>query len=252
MIYKFFKYNNFLLESLIKRQLYFAKVEAFNDPFEGFFRLSITEDIKEQKEVAASYVSPNKEYIEKYLDKKDELEYRINKPYEFQYKNNGICCFTNEVNRFNVLMWAHYTNSGKGVCIGFDEDIQFTHINDGIESFIPKARRVEVTYIPEDSPPSCHPLDPNRLKPAKLLEIKSGAWNYEKEIRFICNQHGLCTFEANKLKVIYLGYNLDENQKETMYSIVNQYGYNDLDIYEITLEKNSFKLHPNRVNKPER
>lgn len=251
MIYKFFIYNNFLLESLIKRQLFFAKVEAFNDPFEGIFRLSITENIKEQQKVTASYISPTKECLEQYQNKKDKLENRINRPYEFQYNNNGVCCFTNKENRFNILMWAHYTNSGKGVCIGFDEDIQFIHINDGIESIIPRARKVEVTYIPENSPPSCHPLDSDRLKPDNLLEIKSGAWGYEKEIRFICNQHGLCTFDPNKLKEIYLGYSLDESQKSTINSIVNQYGYNDLDIYEITLEKNSFKLHPNKVNKPE-
>ena len=242
MLYKFFKYSEFLLSSIINGQLYFSKVEDFNDPFEARFRYKIDNlNKKELERTIAEFISPNSDIIQKYIDSPYELEQRLNKINDYQYDNKGVCCFTSLSNLLNVYMWAHYANSSKGVCIAFDESLHFVH-KECIEkhSFIADPQKHAVKYISHF--PKCNPLDKDHFKPADLLILKQEAWQNEEETRFISPKHGLHYFEKNKIKAIYFGSGLNKDKKKTISSLVEMLPYKNVQLYDIVLKENTFEL----------
>lgn len=250
MLYKFFKYSNFLLDSLTNNRLYFANVEDFNDPFEARFRYKIENlNKKELKNLIIQRISAKAECIEKYLSSPYKLEQKINYLNQYRYENNGVCCFTSYKNLLSVYMWAHYANANKGICIAFDDDIQFVHEADGLNGTrITSPQRYEVKYITEY--PQCNPLDIKHFKPQDLLILKQKAWENEEEIRFISPKIGLHYFEKSKIKSIYFGCRLNKEERNTIYSILQNSSYNNVEIYDIILREESFQLDC-RAIKPE-
>ena len=56
------------------------------------------------------------------------------KIFKNQYEEDiGICCFS--FNPKSILMWSHYTNNHKGVCLKFDykQDIEGFRVSSPVE-----------------------------------------------------------------------------------------------------------------------
>ncbi|RVT45305.1 DUF2971 domain-containing protein [Rheinheimera sediminis] len=108
----------------------------------------------------------------------------------------------------SLLMWAHYANSHKGICIvlnGESDRVKSSH---------------SVRY---SNAIQC--LDFTQLKTAshiQMLYSKHSCWSYEKEIRHamlpekleqVANTNGCCldTLNVNEIKLILLGINADHD-----------------------------------------
>jgi hypothetical protein len=131
-VYKFLscKYG---LRAVRERRLKISEVRSLNDPFELLpFDLS---DPELRKWVISS---------------RDEIG-----------KNRGLLCFSQHWH--NPVLWAHYAESNKGLCLGFD-------VPDGQQA---------VEYVE-------HPIQFTHLGPEianKMLFTKYEHWRYEEEIR---------------------------------------------------------------------
>src|SRR5262245_41537042 len=78
---------------------------------------------------------------------------------------HGVLCFCREWS--NAVMWSHYADRHKGICLGFD---------------IPDGKVQEVAYATDRLQlVTSKPLDESVLK--ALLYTKSKDWSYEKEWR---------------------------------------------------------------------
>ena len=95
-----------------------------------------------------------------------------------------ICCFSeNYKTKKSTLMWSHYGQSHKGLCIGFDyskiKAENILEINE-IQQFTPY--RVKYTS-------NLQTLNP-KLESSNYdwLLLKSNIWDYEKEVRVIVNE----------------------------------------------------------------
>src|SRR5882762_2848443 len=85
VLYKFQRINEYSLDSLRSRYLYFSSFHQLNDPFDPFLTLVASQ----AGEVAMAMLE----------------------------KGPKIFCATEE--KFNPLMWAHYADSGAGMCVGY-------------------------------------------------------------------------------------------------------------------------------------
>ena len=83
----------------------------------------------------------------------------------------GVCCFTKEEN--NLLMWSHYTNSHKGVCLKFNvlKDLDFFVIP------------FPVKY--SDQYPTYNHLKDRTTLVNDMVLTRSKIWEDENEIRVI-------------------------------------------------------------------
>lgn len=100
----------------------------------------------------------------------------------YQNVNNDIGILSLTKNWNNTLMWAHYTNSHKGFCIGFDPNNEY--FQNYLSSDREKSKTVkEVVY-------SDKRVEIPMVLGKKKLEFepyitKSTDWKYEEEIRVI-------------------------------------------------------------------
>ena len=172
----------------------------------------------------------------------------LNDPYEFfeqsiskealdKYKKelkHGIICLSGTFDC--PLMWGHYADSHKGVCLGFDVD----------EDLL-----LKVEYVDN---PLCLNLNKNQNltedNARSIISTKSNLWKYEKEYRFFVNlpekpqisQFYYASFsEKLLLREIILGANcLDAKNLAECVAKAN-YGY-DIKIHKAKLSNTSFKI----------
>lgn len=140
LIYKYQAITDYSIENLRDGKLWASKPETFNDPFEFHYH-QIGDN-------------PQKTGADKLIS---------------QLHNSRVVCLT--PNPLNPLMWAHYTDHHRGICLGFEHNIITT----------------AVRYT-NDFPQVNFTTDNRNQRERELLHImwtKSPDWSYEDERRMI-------------------------------------------------------------------
>ncbi len=136
----------------------------------------------------------------------------------------------------NELLWAHYGDSHKGFCIGYE-----------LEGLVNVGKRSDrfyfnVEYSPIPPEIGIGDLDfhsSNLIK--KMTGVKSKEWSYEKEIRIVTNTAGEQLFEYTALKEIIFGLRMDDSSKD---EIMRRLQGRNINYYQIELMANSYQLLP--------
>jgi hypothetical protein len=239
-IVKFFTYNNYLLEALANQTLFFNNIYNFNDPFEGLFRYKASSNYDDFVNFLQAHFPELAKHAKHYFENKIEFEKILNRNFEWRYKNNAVCCFSEESQETDILMWSHYANDHKGICIKFDtEKLEFTPkvtIADGVLITKPKGPfKVKYTYKYLDLDPLQKELDHNSFLTTKFEE-----WKNEKEERYIAARAGNYLFEKNSLLQITFGLRTSLEAKETIMKLSQ--GYSNVVFKQISLSENSFDI----------
>jgi Protein of unknown function (DUF2971) len=249
IIYRFIGNPEHIITTLSNGQLWFSKVEDFNDPFEWKFRYKI--DIKRDKDAIRQYVEVNTfslppeeklKRFKKYIDSPSLLEFELNRPF-IKFYDQGVCCFAEEENIKNVLMWAHYANSYKGIALGFnDENIEINHVDNfknGILIFKPLIRRV----IYDNHKRFINPFDKYRLDILDTKYMKTKDWEHEKEVRMVSPKFGMHAFNKLNLAEIVFGINTPTNLKSAILDIIrNEQEYANVKIKYCKIVENELNI----------
>ena len=173
ILFRFRRIDKHSLQSLVNSELYFARPDALNDPFDCRvdFHASLERAIIRAE-------GENQERLKKLLEiinedvKSDEIRALV--------ENIGVCSFSLTLE--NTLMWSHYADNHRGVCLtyGFPKAFFDATINDilGI---------VRVDYGPDPlSDWFLHVLDEYvsfdifiRLLIMKAFTVKAELWWHE-------------------------------------------------------------------------
>ncbi len=162
---------------LVEHQLFFASRQDFNDPFDctvpnlsqipGTFLKRWAEEFVDRKFSDRSEAERSDKIDE--LMSVNTLE-KIRQGLQGTVDKAGIACFSTA--RDNILMWAHYADKHKGLCLEFDGSSNC--------KFFGKAQSVEY----EDHTPI--PLHENAERQmTRVILTKSKHWLYEKEYRIV-------------------------------------------------------------------
>ena len=142
-IYKYHAININLLHSLRNKTNWYSKLPYLNDPYECFF-----------------------------------LDHTQTDVYKDFLATLCVCCFSKNMD--NILMWSHYADSHRGVCLEWTV---------GAEDESVKTRLRDVTYenvpvvLDEVKRTKNGHLDINITTNGKFLFQKFNYWGYEEEIR---------------------------------------------------------------------
>ncbi|MEZ9710439.1 DUF2971 domain-containing protein [Vibrio breoganii] len=234
ILFKYRKFDKGCLELLLNRELWYAKPSSLNDPFEGDASFSNVLDA-----VWAKYPFPQnqrntyKEKIEQQLDQ------------------CGICSFS--MARKNQLMWAHYADEHKGVCIGFKE-----HLLRPDGSYI---YPIDVTYQDE------YPFK-EIIKRFEFFEQISGAnniqkiagemfysilgtkytsWKYERERRLVFFKSEAKKFPPQAINSIAFGLRMEERDKQTLLSMLSGPEWSHIKWYQAVKSPTKYALEFERV-----
>lgn len=172
IIYKYSDFDTAIDKILIGSTLRFRNPDEFNDPFDCHESLLKLNHKKEMVEEAlnSSKLNLTREQRRKFARDgfKKEKYSPIIKGERNRFK---LSCFSAKSNE--VLMWSHYANSHRGICVGFN----FPHKYD--EKFILCPVKYLDRIIPLDGT-----SDVVRTI-LYLMTTKSERWKYEDEIRAV-------------------------------------------------------------------
>ena len=180
-IYKYHKININLLNSLQKKKNWYSAIDQLNDPFDTYLI---------DKTPTATYLNLRKRFY--------------------------VCCFSKNMN--NLLMWSHYADSHKGVCLEWE--IDESKKSEALHEIIYEN---SITILEEVKTHPSGTLLLNVGTNGRFILRKFKAWEYEEEIRIINmpkvnNYKGLYKDFPGKLTAIYFGRNVNDDDLELVIS----------------------------------
>lgn len=137
-LYRYRSVDKRTLEGLVKNEFYFTSPEDFNDPFDCknlfSFKDSKDSDFRQFLRGQLKYENPHlspKEITTKvkaiissgiYRNKQTQEEQlkRWGKILDEESNKLGIVCLSKKHN--DILMWSHYSNKHRGICLKFDKE----------------------------------------------------------------------------------------------------------------------------------
>lgn len=244
-IYKHFRINEYLFDLLISNQFYFSAPSEFNDPYDCniIYDKGYTENEWKtflQNTPTSEGTLPTEEVVNNaaklWSSNKEKVRRDLLDPIAKLIHAKTICCFTSL--NSNHLMWSHYSDSHKGVCLGFDTlEIEKTFF-----------QKTWVFY--EEHFPELDFLSDLNESVAKIFCYKSTFWKYEEEIRILMDGKKFVGFKHEDLKEIIFGLRTPHRQMVTIMHLVLKLGYKNIefkkairegDNYKITFEKLDFE-----------
>ncbi|ANQ19416.1 DUF2971 domain-containing protein [Vibrio natriegens] len=287
-IFRFRNLNSLEVDAIKNTYLWFSSFDSLNDPFEGimhFDKSSISSDtrikyyrkcLSRQKGLSEEqaneiiqriYISHQNtvdiKSLEDHIDQLLEAEF-----WRFYAKehrsNNFVCCVSmqKEEKKFpaplnNMMMWAHYANGFRGICIEFDsqELISSLNVNNGNSKIVSEP----VLYPEHDELPS---YDLESFCKSALLDntdtsinilramcTKEKSWAYENELRLISPVQGKNFYNKDSIRSLYvpLRHKLDDENKK-QWTILKEFcEKNSIPIYGVKIHSTHYKLGYKRI-----
>lgn len=263
-MYKYRPDNENTLRILGNQEMYFSFVADFNDPFDCRITVNCKGTEADWIEYAGGLPIPAdiKEQTLNYLRSIGFDPSAIMSIYRKQDFKTVVVYCVSEL-RDNILMWSHYSNCHKGVCIGFATDVQGNSLgilmNDpslqrisGVvfDNFLPLRKVIYQKELP--LPYDIFTGDTDAL--SAFLRTKGPGWAYERERRILLpyralNKH-VVTFSKASINEVILGCRIPpEFRREVMKIIVSQYWSvgHAVNVYQADLDDGSYSLRFKKV-----
>ena len=216
-LYNYTRVNKNILRSILNNTLWCSNTKEFNDPVDPYIR-----------------------------NDKNESS---NQFYNYLLERIKVACLT--THNDNTLMWSHYADKHKGICIEYDIS-QLQNNN----NFILKKIDYNLSMLLFDLKNEIL-LDNNKSIKSiiDLFTVKSKEWEYEDEYRILFydeeNKNPNGTLINLPIKSICFGIQTSREDKELIYNIVNSINEKRLDynndiikLYQAELDDNElFKIN---------
>ena len=243
---------------LTEFELYLASPKDFNDPFDCRIPLNykcLTESeilefaehlsrkkaLSDENSVAlkAKILHQLENNIDAFQDMYEEIEF---KSYDNHY---GVLSMSTEWD--NILMWAHYADKHRGICVGFKEEklLETGRFGAGGTVNYPKSRQY----------PTIHPLEGDGIqRHFKTTHHKSLDWLYENEYRLTkifrpphipSKEERRVRFDPSLISEVTLGVNIDPEIKKEIVEICSQ---NNIIVYEAFKVESKFQIDRKKVD----
>ncbi len=248
MLYRYRPGNAWDIENIKNGNIWLSTLSEFNDPFECKIYIDfekIANDLIQLHPdilmlMKINHIDQNHPIYKNYINESKENGKKLIE--ELAIKRNRAFVASFSENKNSLLMWAHYANSHKGFCIGYD----FRDIIDmfGVDIF---PIRYSDEYLTISSLKNFYDHDDVFLK---SIKTKSMEWAYEKEWRLFCEykinepyKNGMIT-KMIKPQSIYLGAKIDYNIKQQLIEICKK---KKINLYQIQLSDKRYGLLSYRI-----
>jgi len=232
------------VKGLIKEnKIYFPSLKELNDPFEanpqyslngiGAFINTLKLIKRDHPDISICNIGLFKDLIKN----RKKYEAIMKKSIDDRMDKIRIFCTTSIPD--SILMWSHYANGHKGICVGFD-------VSESSEiSKITSALFKKVSY--SDVYPTINP-DPNIKKQVeKLFYTKYVDWKYEKEWRSVVKDDREFQLPEGVIKCIILGGKVDVSDLNDIKDWLK--GRTDkLEIKKATVNSDNYKINIDPFN----
>ncbi|WP_196486986.1 DUF2971 domain-containing protein [Burkholderia vietnamiensis] len=220
MLYKFLGDNSEHdrdFETLSRKEFFASSYASLNDPWDA----------------PGNFLSPD---LMKNLP--NSISKKLAKDLFDGINNYGIYCLS--VGNSSQLMWAHYANSWRGLCIEYKYDKkdfvdELTRVfgSDVLIGALPMRYSSSAEYLGVTDFKKKNPYEIVR----NLLGQKYIDWAHEKEFRLFFNRSGLFHMPPSMMSGVYLGHAMHESQKEKYIALFSSRG---IPVWEARPDTNNF------------
>ena len=231
ILFKFRSVNKYLLQSIVQSELHFAHPACLNDPFD------CKVDIRQSLEVAISKTfSTVRERLEKFRGLNDFLV-----KLQSDIAAMGVCSFSCPLDGSNVLlenplMWSHYADAHRGVCLTYRFSEQFFYDNAdqilGIAEVDYGANPLADWFV-ENIERFNDFTDFGISLLKKVLTVKSSEWQYEKEVRILRKVDGSYPIGKQHLVQVCFGLKTPETDIDLIKNLLSQ-GQYEVQLFRLT------------------
>lgn len=222
------------------RKIYLSNPTIFNDPFECKPNLTIHSRLKREfylKQLAKDqYPNADKKTIKKQVSRaKRKLltgEGLIERVYEKAIRKFGIYCLSEKND--DILMWSHYSDGHKGMCIEYDASQEGTLFSEAFK------------VIYQENYPIVNVMDIGKPKEfSKAFLTKSIHWEYEQEWRILKTPEeggpGFYSFPPELLTGLILGALIPENDRTKILNWISAYP-SKINVYQAKISRTKYQL----------
>lgn len=222
-LYKYQTINKNSISCLVSKKLWYSSPKGFNDPFEFKLRDLKLEEIKDREWISSLRKQENGDK----LGDDDSILNDIYNLYYSEINKFGIVCYS-ELNN-NILMWSHYADNHKGICLGFE-------FNDTNSSGVYPVKYSDDYPNLEFTPEKIWSLDGM----SKIMFQKSDCWAYEKEWRTIVVEGNVLHEYKGTLKEVIFGCRTNKEDRNLIMEILKE---NKIEFHEAFQDGFEFKLN---------
>lgn len=219
LAYKFRKIDHHFIASIENSQLYFSSPKDLNDPFDC--QIEVLAALRKAVSQTTGLAQRNLEQLVTFLPAFFE-------DFQNRLRNVGICAFAGEI--INPLLWAHYADGHKGVCLLYrfpgsfvanerNDFIGFSDVNYSTDPLTTWFRSIALKL-----PQMGFEVFRNELL-FTVTTIKDKCWSYEKEGRLIKNGAGTLEVERSFLIQVCFGINCSSADMAMLKDLLRVYGY---------------------------
>jgi len=259
-IYKYISWDKeFQRRILYENEIFFSSANKFNDPFDSTIPLRydvgsddqifelfvklIRNDNNNLTDDEVKRIARNEMRYDDVRGKK-RIENTIANQREIIAEKYGI--FSASYRYDSILMWSHYSNLHKGLCIRFN----CKKLKKYIENECPKNDWI-IVWDKAEYKENYPLLNPFELSDddliMKSLLIKSIIWKYEKEIRFILFSYSniALTLPDGIIDKIFLGCKILKDDRQEIIEIAQK---KNIELVQAFRKENTFGLGFNSLN----
>jgi len=246
-LYKYRSMQSIELEGIFtKREIYLPRPIDFNDPFDcrpvpTFHKSRLKRSLYFKELARRKFPSENKKYLRNRIKEAENILREnpaiICNAYDDFLRKMGLYCLSEK--KDDILMWSHYSDGHKGVCIEFDAfmDAAFS----GTMLF---GQALQVNY--KDDRPVVNIMEIGTpVEYQKALLTKPTHWDYEKEWRIIKNEDeggpGIHYFQPQILTGVIFGASISTDDKEKLIGWISKYP-TKITLYQAHLNENKYQL----------
>jgi hypothetical protein len=191
------------MDNYLRGNVYISAWNAFNDPMEGFFHYFLSDG-----HIADEIVGQKSRF--------------------------RVSSFTPKYNNF--LMWSHYTNKHKGVCLEYEVDPAALGVGNLLENitYVRSLRRIDTVAPIEDQ--------------AKIILLtKTYHWRYEKEVRLLFDSDRDRSVPFGQVKAVIFG---TKSNDDLINDVKHQIRMLDLKplLYKATINYNKAAIGRTRIS----
>lgn len=221
--YSFRKCSSYLYKSLINDELNMSSPNEFNDPFDCPIRMLLNKKDDIDLLIRQAYDECLKVVCFSSIEKLPYSKSRLEEPIREKKHANDVDEYK------NVLMWAHYADSHKGICIKYGFPINMTKLGDD-DPFV-CALFKDINYS-NDALEKI--LKEETITLDNAIFLKGSEWEYENEMRYLyCDLQNNNHFESvkipNSIEAIYFGLKCDQSDRDTIMNIMKNKMFKDKD-----------------------
>lgn len=294
ILYKYRNNSEYTDKLLIEKKVWLSNAEGLNDPFEctiGEIAHDWIENKIQQLKIAhmSGFIIPaidsvkrkqlfydlnhkqTKEFLNRLKKKDFDAQYKTVR--DFIYRKTGkqlsnpddtFANFDKQLNEVgifslsetddNELLWAHYSDSSKGISLGFEvsqgnklANEKFcvkVNYSDERPTFTGNELSLEISFYAVGNNVQKIAFTDSTFR--KAISTKKTIWSYEKEWRYLEEKSGSYPYPGN-LKEIIFGLKCPEEKRKHYFQIIKDHFDTQIDFYEMFIMPNSGKLSKRKV-----